>query len=135
MNFRDNPPRPYVRRMAYAVRGLHLNHAPSRHFSVIDGLKLQVSASLGEVFYPQQSEMVAKQLLRQADQAMQRNELELHYQPKVNMRTGELVGTEALLRRHHRTRGLLYPGSATTPASGWPPSPRCTDACTPRPTS
>ena len=128
MNFRDNPPRPYVRRMAYAVRGLHLNHAPSRHFSVIDGLKLQVSASLGEVFYPQQSEMVAKQLLRQADQAMQRNELELHYQPKVNMRTGELVGTEALLRRHHRTRGLLYPGSFLPVLQGNTAEPPDTDA-------
>ena len=95
---------------------------------MIDGLKLQVSASLGEVFYPQQSEMVAKQLLRQADQAMQRNELELHYQPKVNMRTGELVGTEALLRRHHRTRGLLYPGSFLPVLQGHTAEPPGTEA-------
>jgi diguanylate cyclase (GGDEF)-like protein len=36
-------------------------------------------------------------------------ELILHYQPKVEAATGELVGVEALVRWRHPTRGLLYP--------------------------
>lgn len=41
--------------------------------------------------------------------AVQRNELELHYQPKVDAATGALVGMETLLRWNHPQRGLLSP--------------------------
>jgi diguanylate cyclase (GGDEF)-like protein/PAS domain S-box-containing protein len=43
-------------------------------------------------------------------QAMAAREFVLHYQPKVNMRTGKVVGAEALLRWQHPERGLLPPG-------------------------
>lgn len=42
--------------------------------------------------------------------AIARDELVLHYQPKVNMRTGEVLGYEALVRWQHPERGLLMPG-------------------------
>jgi len=42
--------------------------------------------------------------------ALNNNELHLHYQPKVNMRTGEVIGLEALLRWQHPERGLVPPG-------------------------
>ena len=42
--------------------------------------------------------------------ALAANELVLHYQPKVNMRTGKVIGAEALLRWQHPERGLLPPG-------------------------
>lgn len=43
-------------------------------------------------------------------QALDANELELFYQPIVNMRLGKMVAAEALLRWNHPTRGLLSPG-------------------------
>ncbi|MET0378021.1 MAG: EAL domain-containing protein [Spongiibacteraceae bacterium] len=36
-------------------------------------------------------------------------ELLLHYQPKLNLRTGEIVGCEALVRWQHPQRGLIPP--------------------------
>ncbi len=42
--------------------------------------------------------------------AVVRNEFELYYQPKVDMRTSQITGAEALLRWHHPTRGMVAPG-------------------------
>lgn len=111
----------------------------------INNLELKVSASLGVTFYPQQEDITAEQLLRQADQAMYQaklagkgryhifdsdlardikhqheeverlkqavlnNEFVLHYQPKVNMRTSQVFGVEALIRWQHPQKGLLSP--------------------------
>jgi diguanylate cyclase (GGDEF)-like protein len=48
-------------------------------------------------------------LLGELRQAFDRNELVLHYQPKVAVDTGELLGVEALVRWLHPKRGLLAP--------------------------
>jgi diguanylate cyclase (GGDEF)-like protein/PAS domain S-box-containing protein len=105
---------------------------------------LQVSASIGVTFYPQ-DKVDADQLVRHADQAMygakqmgknryhlfdihqdiviktQRESLDhirralnqqeftLYYQPKVNMKSGKVIGAEALIRWQHPERGLLPP--------------------------
>lgn len=111
----------------------------------VDDVRVEISASIGVVYYPQESEISADQLLRQADQAMyqaklagknrfhvfdarhdqnlrghnarldridraiREQEFVLHYQPKVNMRTGAVVGVEALIRWQHPEKGLLAP--------------------------
>ena len=41
--------------------------------------------------------------------ALDRKEFRLHYQPKVLLSSGEIVGIEALLRWQHPTRGLVSP--------------------------
>ena len=43
--------------------------------------------------------------------AFDQGEFVLHYQPKVNMRSGEVVGAEALIRWQHPQRGLLTPSA------------------------
>jgi diguanylate cyclase (GGDEF)-like protein/PAS domain S-box-containing protein len=50
-------------------------------------------------------------LLARLAQALTQDELVLYYQPKVNMRTGKVVGVEALLRWQHPESGLLLPGA------------------------
>lgn len=43
-------------------------------------------------------------------QALEQGQFELHYQPRVAVRSGEIVGVEALLRWNHPERGVLLPG-------------------------
>ncbi|MBP2295071.1 bifunctional diguanylate cyclase/phosphodiesterase [Azospirillum rugosum] len=42
--------------------------------------------------------------------ALRSGQFELHYQPKVNMRQGTVVGAEALIRWNHPDQGFLPPG-------------------------
>ncbi len=48
--------------------------------------------------------------LKRIADALRLGELTLYYQPKVNMRSGVVVGAEALIRWQHPERGLLAPG-------------------------
>ncbi|HMG59609.1 MAG TPA: EAL domain-containing protein [Burkholderiales bacterium] len=41
--------------------------------------------------------------------ALERGEFSLHYQPKINLKTGALTGTEALIRWLHPIRGTILP--------------------------
>jgi diguanylate cyclase (GGDEF)-like protein/PAS domain S-box-containing protein len=54
---------------------------------------------------------VAERQLLEADlrHALGRNEFLLHYQPKINLRTGQITGVEALIRWMRPQRGMLYP--------------------------
>ena len=62
------------------------------------------SGSMGE------DALEAIELQRGLRRAIETNTgLELHYQPKIDSRTGRIVGVEALLRWHHPERGAISP--------------------------
>jgi diguanylate cyclase (GGDEF)-like protein len=48
-------------------------------------------------------------LLGDLRRALERGELVLHYQPKVSVSTGNIVGAEALVRWEHPDRSLVFP--------------------------
>ena len=49
------------------------------------------------------------QSLERVRLALENDEFVLHFQPKVNMRSGKVIGAEALIRWQHPEKGLLAP--------------------------
>jgi diguanylate cyclase (GGDEF)-like protein/PAS domain S-box-containing protein len=43
--------------------------------------------------------------------AVQEQQFELYYQPKIDLLTNKILGVEALIRWNHPTKGILYPDS------------------------
>jgi diguanylate cyclase (GGDEF)-like protein len=64
------------------------------------------------LFEPAMHTTVLKRVDLAADlsRAVQESQLHLCYQPEVHLRSGRIVGLEALLRWHHPTRGAVSPG-------------------------
>jgi diguanylate cyclase (GGDEF)-like protein len=50
-------------------------------------------------------------MLRDLRLALTNDELELYFQPKIDVRSGKVTGAEALIRWQHPTRGLVMPGA------------------------
>jgi len=47
--------------------------------------------------------------LQEIELALSNNQMQLYYQPKVNMKTGEVFGAEALIRWIHPEKGVIAP--------------------------
>ncbi len=64
-----------------------------------------------EVFDQKMSAQMLERLRLELDlhHAVGRGQLRLHYQPMVDLNSGEIVGTEALIRWQHPERGLIAP--------------------------
>jgi diguanylate cyclase (GGDEF)-like protein len=74
----------------YMAKRYHLGHA---HYAPTQGNKTIAQFSL----------------LSDLRRALDDDQFVLHYQPKVAMDTGEVIGVEALTRWQHPTRGLVFP--------------------------
>jgi diguanylate cyclase (GGDEF)-like protein len=64
------------------------------------------------VYYQPAFTEKAEQRLRieqELRQSIDNDELELHYQPQVDLKTGRMTGVEALVRWNHPTRGMIGP--------------------------
>ena len=63
-------------------------------------------------FLPSMHERVKERKTIEEDlrNALEHDQLELYYQPKIDCRTERVVGAEALVRWHHPERGLILPG-------------------------
>jgi diguanylate cyclase (GGDEF)-like protein len=70
-------------------KGRYRAYAPHMHDDIVDRMELEVDLK----------------------RAIEANELELHYQPIFDLKSGAIAGLEALVRWNHPTRGLLQPDS------------------------
>ena len=68
----------------------------------------------GYCFHSHDLDLEVHERVRVAEElrvALDQGELELYYQPQVELATGRIIGLEALIRWNHKTRGLLAPAS------------------------
>jgi diguanylate cyclase (GGDEF)-like protein/PAS domain S-box-containing protein len=65
------------------------------------------------LYSPEMNSHIGERLTLEAElwRALERDELLLHYQPKVHLPTGRIVGVEALIRWNHPQRGMVPPGA------------------------
>jgi diguanylate cyclase (GGDEF)-like protein len=74
-----------------------------------DGTGLQLYRGLTEAESPERLQLMVD--LRRALEEPDARELSVHYQAKVSVRTGEVVGAESLIRWQHPVRGNVPPGA------------------------
>jgi diguanylate cyclase (GGDEF)-like protein len=97
--------------------GVSLGHAgtygPKRLIREADTAMYRAKEAGGgfSVFEPAMHERAVNRLELENDlrRAIEQNEFVVHYQPIVNLQTGQLWGMEALVRWEHPERGLLAP--------------------------
>ncbi|WP_365756012.1 EAL domain-containing protein [Noviherbaspirillum sp.] len=71
----------------------------------------EVGSNNFQFYAPAMNERAMERLRIETDlrNALERNELLLHYQPQVDMRSGRIVGVEALIRWQHPEFGMVPP--------------------------
>jgi diguanylate cyclase (GGDEF)-like protein/PAS domain S-box-containing protein len=82
-------------------------------FSDVAMKRVQANGEPGYLFYSPEMNLRAKELWQlegELRHALVSDELRLFYQPKVSLRSGRIVGAEALIRWQHPERGMVSPG-------------------------
>ncbi|MBV8632921.1 MAG: EAL domain-containing protein, partial [Burkholderiaceae bacterium] len=77
-------------------------------------LKRAKSSGLTYLYYAaDMNTAIAKRLRLEIElrSAMAANQFEMHYQPRVDLTSGQIVGAEALIRWYHPQRGLVSPAN------------------------
>lgn len=72
-----------------------------------------VGRNNAQFFTPALNERVIQRMHLESDlrHAVERNELKLHYQPRMDALTGKLAGVESLVRWQHPAEGMILPAS------------------------
>ena len=89
-----------------------LNAGALQRYADIAMQRVQRNNENGFLYYSPEMNLRAKeqwQLEGEIRQAVSGHELILHYQPKVSLRNGRIVGAEALIRWYHPKRGMIPP--------------------------
>ncbi|WP_426190947.1 putative bifunctional diguanylate cyclase/phosphodiesterase [Massilia sp. DWR3-1-1] len=74
--------------------------------------KVDLNGAERFLFYSEEMDQRAKDRIRLENElraGLASGQLELHYQPKVSLRSGRIVGAEALIRWRHPERGMVRP--------------------------
>ncbi|WP_303287578.1 EAL domain-containing protein [Marinobacter sp. SS8-8] len=85
---------------AMLIRNAHVGMEMTPHGSFETG----VYSSKNDIY--SESRLTLMSDLRRA---LHQNQTQLHYQPKLDLKTGQVVGVEALIRWHHPERGWVPP--------------------------
>jgi diguanylate cyclase (GGDEF)-like protein/PAS domain S-box-containing protein len=75
-------------------------------------MRVQLTGENDFLFYSPEMNQRTHELLRiegELRHALANGELQLHYQPKVSLRSGRIVGAEALIRWPHSEHGMIPP--------------------------
>jgi len=88
------------------AQALIQNADVAAHLAQLNGTRI-------ETFDPSHDERNASRLslMGELRKAIEQNQLELYYQPKVNIKSGLVTHIEALVRWHHPTHGFMPPDS------------------------
>lgn len=89
-----NPPDTLLRHADHAM--YHAKTHGGKHYHLFDLQLAQLSRD-------------KHQLKEDIAEALSNNQLSIHFQPQINVRSGQVVGMEALIRWQHPQKGLLQP--------------------------
>ncbi|MCG7344299.1 GGDEF and EAL domain-containing protein [Sporosarcina sp. ACRSL] len=96
----------------YPEHASNVKYGIQAAYMALQSGKVATNRKSGIVYNPEMHTYLKETMLSEMNlrRGLDMNEFQLHYQPQVNCRTGEVIGFEALIRWQHPERGLIFPG-------------------------